>query len=231
MYGIDTFRRSLNMQRILAGISLMLSPLVGLAAGTAMGFLGRQGPGDGWVFSHLLFIISFVLLIPAISGLRSLLRVQSSSQEIVADAGITIAIPGILALLGQMTIDLAVGFLATNKAEMSTMFQTIRAVPGMELTFYSLGPVLLYAGIVLFVGLLAYLRKIPMWIAGFTLAGNIFIAIGTIGGTYIDAIGSIAPVFSLGGMVSLCIGLFPLGWNMLIKKEAFTNTGKLVQVA
>lgn len=220
------------MQKILAGTGLILSPLVGLAAGTAMGFLGRQGPGDGWVLAHILFIISFTLLIPAIIGLRSLLGTQeASSKEIVADTGILLAIIGILALLAQMVIDLAVGFLAADKAEMSTLFRTIRAVAGMELAFYSLGPVLLYIGVVLFIGLLAYVHKVSVWIAVLIIVGNIFIAVGTIGGTYIDAIGSVAPIFSLGGMICLSIGLFPLGWNMLFKKRVFVDRNKLVQTA
>src|SRR5688500_16644780 len=95
--------------KTIVGISTIAGPL-GFVLGWAI-LIQRagQGPDSGWFLSHALLLSGVALLLPTIVGLRSLLNHQSAR---LADTGMGLALLGVLALVGQFAIDLAVGQLS-----------------------------------------------------------------------------------------------------------------------
>jgi hypothetical protein len=89
-----------------------------------------------------------------------------------------LALGGLLLLVGQITIDITVGLLASTPGEMEQMFGKIRAIPGMEYAFYSIGPSLFFLGFFLLILLLARFRVLTLWSAGVAGAGIIFGVVG-----------------------------------------------------
>ncbi|MEU7895904.1 hypothetical protein AB0B45_23995 [Nonomuraea sp. NPDC049152] len=51
--------------------------------------------------------------------------------------------------------------------------QHARALPGVDLAFYQVGPQLLYVGVVALTGMPAYLRLLPRWSVGLVLVSSL----------------------------------------------------------
>jgi GNAT superfamily N-acetyltransferase len=165
-------------QRLAAG-SLMVAPLV-LLAGELLHPPFQRDPAqqlavaaanpDRWYLGHLLSLIGFALLVPAILGLTQLVGQQRAA---LADLGGTLALLGVLAASGLLSID---GFgvwqmaqPAADPAEMAALLDRILTSPGM-LTLYLVSLASAVGLLVLVVGLYRA-QVVPAWTAGLVAIG------------------------------------------------------------
>jgi hypothetical protein len=188
------------------GFSILIAPF-GFAAGWLILVLRTEtGPNAGWFLSHVFLLISAVLFVPALLGIRSLAGEKSSKT---ADIDLGLALLGTLALTGQFAIDLAVGQLANSSSEMSRMFDRVYSSLFMALSFQVLG-VAFYAGLAMLIILLLRLGVVGTWPGILTVAG-----VATVLG---GAFSSLAIIILLGFAV-LWAGLVPVGMAIIQKSS------------
>jgi hypothetical protein len=165
-------------QRLAAG-SLIVAPLV-LLAGELLHppfqrdparllAVAAANPGR-WYLAHLLSLIGFALLMPAILGLTQLV---GQGRAALADVGGTLALLGVLAVSGLLSID---GFgvwqmaqPAADRAEMAALLDRILTSPGV-LTLYLVSLASAVGLLVLVVGLYRA-QLVPAWTAGLVAIG------------------------------------------------------------
>ncbi len=187
----------------------MVAPFGQIAAGI---ILAVQGSNQGWVLAHLFMLGSLFVYVAVILGANQLLDIQKGLWGVLGDGATALGLLGLLLLVSQITIDITVGLLASTPVEMEHMFGTIRAIPGMEYAFYSIGPSLFFLGFFLLILLLARFRVIAFWSAGVAAAG---IIVGVAGrGLNVLPSSLLAPL-SLG---SIWIGFLPVAWKLLMNR-------------
>ncbi|MFC7549623.1 hypothetical protein [Plantactinospora sp. GCM10030261] len=142
----------------LPAAGLVAAPLVWLAGWVVMRLGGSAGPNIGWDVAHALWIVSFVLFGAAAYGLYRMAGSSSTGRVALA-----VAFTGAATLVVQMVIDLAVGWRAADKAAMSDRYDEVFAVPGVELVFFMIGPMLLFAGLLALVVVAAARHTVPVW--------------------------------------------------------------------
>ncbi len=197
------------MRKFIIGTSLMVAPFGQIAAGI---ILAVQGSNQGWVLAHLFMLGSLFVYVAVILGANQLLDIQKGLWGVLGDGATALGLLGLLLLVSQITIDITVGLLASTPVEMEHMFGTIRAIPGMEYAFYSIGPSLFFLGFFLLILLLARFRVIAFWSAGVAAAG---IIVGVAGrGLNVLPSSLLAPL-SLG---SIWIGFLPIAWKVLTNR-------------
>lgn len=184
------------------GISTLTAPL-GFVLGWAI-LIQRteQAPDMGWTLSHLFLLVGAVLFVPTIAGLRQLLN---EKDEKTANIGVGLALLGILALVGQFAIDLAVGQLAGSSAEMSSMFKRIYSASMITLAFQIMA-IMFYIGLFTLILSLTRLHLLVQWVGIIAMMGIVSIVGGSFSGVAIAI---------LLGFVCLWIGLIPTGWRIL----------------
>ncbi|MEV4414678.1 hypothetical protein [Catellatospora sp. NPDC049609] len=141
--------------------AFVAAPLLLLAYGVIRiidGFDGVRGPGVAWTTGHLAFLLALVLFVPILWTMR---RLAGAGRA--ATAAAVTGFAGIAALGVQFTIDIVVGLLASDKADMSRMSGAISDLPGVEPVVYAFGPVLFYAAQVWLVTQLAVQRRVKAW--------------------------------------------------------------------
>jgi len=197
------------MQRFIFGISLILAPFGEIAAGIV---LAAQGSSQGWILAHFFMLGSIFMYVAAILGVRQLLGPSKAPWGALGDGSTILALLGLLLTVSQITIDLTVGFLASTPAEMDHMFGRIRAIPAMEITFYSIGPSLFFLGLLLLILILARFHVILLWGAGLASAG---IILGVVG-KEINVFP--APALALFTLGSVWICFLPTAWKLLASR-------------
>jgi hypothetical protein len=187
------------------GISIIVSP-VGLLLGWIV-LMARagQGPDTGWFISHALLLVGVILLLPAILGFRYLLGGQAPNTS---DRVMGLAMLGALALIGQFTIDLAVGTITSSQPEMSDLLRKISAAPGMSLPFYVIGPIIMYGGTLIPIVFLLNRQLILRWAGLIAVIGIVVVGVGSFSGT---------AVITLLGFAGMAIGFAPIGWQFMRK--------------
>ena len=95
---------------------------------------------------------------------------------------------------------------------MDQMFGKIRAIPGMEYAFYSIGPLLFFLGFFLLILLLGRFRVLALWSAGVAGAGIIFGVVGM----GLNVLPS--PLLVLLTLGSIWIGFLPITWKVLTNR-------------
>lgn len=154
------------LRKIASGLNLILTPVIYLSGQFLLSRWQALEPDTIWFLSHTLLLIGAGLFVPTIAGLSNYLDTFS---PILTSLGSTLATFGALALVGQFTIDLAVGHVASSQIEMSATMQHIQASRGMNIIFYFLAPVCFFIGQMVLILLLTFARLIPRW-AGFVAA-------------------------------------------------------------
>jgi hypothetical protein len=137
------------------------APLLVLAYGVIRildGLDGSRGPGLAWTTGHLAFIAALVLFVPIFWRMR-----RMAGRDTVSTVSAVAGTAGIVALLAQFGIDIAVGFLSADHAAMGVLFDQVQAVPGVQFAVYDVLPFLFYVGQVALVGRLAALRLVKWW--------------------------------------------------------------------
>jgi len=131
------------MRKFITGASLVVAPFGQIGAGI---ILAVQGSNQGWVLAHLFMLGSLFVYVAVILGVSQLLGIHKGLWGVLGDGATALALLGLLFTVSQITIDITVGLLASTPVEMDQMFGTIRAIPGMEDAFYSIGPSLFFLG-------------------------------------------------------------------------------------
>ncbi|GAA2874954.1 hypothetical protein Acy02nite_36560 [Actinoplanes cyaneus] len=84
----------------------------------------------------------------------------SGRAAVAATAGAVVAAAGLLAVLGQMVVDIVVGVAAPDRARMNELFEQAFRIPGVHPVLYGFGPLLLIAGLVALFVQLAVLHRV-----------------------------------------------------------------------
>jgi hypothetical protein len=202
------------MRNIIIGAGLLLAPFGQIAAEI---ILAGPGSNQGWVPAHLLMLGSLYCYVAVILGANQLLGIHKGLWGAFGDGATALALVGLLLLVSQITIDITVGLLASTPSEMEEMFGKIRAIPGMEYAFYSIGPALFFLGFFLLILLLGRFRVLAFWSAGLAGAGIIFGVVGM--GLNILPSPLLVPL-SLG---SIWIGFLPITWQVLTRRHGISQ--------
>jgi len=168
-----------------------------------LGVLGMKfgwAPNDGlawdvalplWTAAHVAYVVGYLalgaVLVTVWVWARDAAR-SGGERAGVHGTGVVAAV-GLVAMIGQMVIDLLVGFEAGSRAEMSGISDRYHALPGFDAFFYGLVPALSLAGLSVLVLWLAVRGRVDWWPALLFLAGTV--AIGT-RGTALMVAGGIA---------------------------------------
>ncbi|MEU7895820.1 hypothetical protein AB0B45_23560 [Nonomuraea sp. NPDC049152] len=155
----------------IARFAAVAAPLLMLAYGVIR-LVGRMdgvyGPGLDWQAAHLANLAGLVLFVFLVLGIRRLLPRSVGRETVVA-----VTLVGAGASIVQFVVDIAWGLLAADKAGMRELSRQFRALPGVDLAFYQVGPQLLYVGVVVLTGMLAYRRLLPWWSVGLVLVSSL----------------------------------------------------------
>jgi hypothetical protein len=153
------------------GHAFIAAPLLVLSYGLIRivdGFDGSRGPGLAWTTGHLAFLAALAVFVPILRQLRTM-----AGRGLIATIWTVIALAGIAALTVQFVIDIVVGFLAADHAEMARLSGLVSDVPGVEAAVYAGGPSLFYTGMLALFVELAVRRQVAYWIPVLVLVGSV----------------------------------------------------------
>jgi hypothetical protein len=144
--------------------ALVVGPALLLA-----GVLLMPAPG-AWMASHLIFLTGTLAMLPAGVVLHRLLR--DAAPPWMGRSALALTVAGSLALAGQFVIDLVVLRLAAGDRETAgAMFDLLQGSPAFALTFYTVGPALLFTGLAVS-GAAMLVRSGPRHRPGWALIGG-----------------------------------------------------------
>ncbi|BCJ32621.1 hypothetical protein Athai_01240 [Actinocatenispora thailandica] len=150
---------------------LVAAPAVWFFGWVIMRMRTDHGPGAAWTTAHSLWIVAFAMFGVGCVGLARL----AGRRSVALVAATAVALAGALLTTVQMVLDLIVG-LAPTAAAMDARYDTVFAVPGVRLVFYTLAPVVFYVGLLALLVLAAVRRTAP--VALVVLAGCGILASG-----------------------------------------------------
>ncbi|MGN9789103.1 hypothetical protein ACTMTF_47465 [Nonomuraea sp. ZG12] len=153
----------------------ILAPLLVLVYGVVHildGLDGTYGPGLAWTAGHLAFLASLTLFAPLVLELA-----RRAKSRRMAGAVAAFSLLGIAAGAAQFTIDLVVGFLAADRAEMGRLFDQVQAAPGAIPVIYIVVPTFFYVGLVILVAMEASAGRIRWWSPALVALGVVVVVV------------------------------------------------------
>ena len=189
--------------RIFTGLNLIAAPILYLAGQILLSRWQAATPDAIWFTSHGLLLAGAALLIPGIFGMRT---VSNRPYPVFARWGEAVSVFGALGLIGQFSIDLAVGLIATDQPEMVSAFRAIQSSPVMNLIFYRLPPICLFTGQLALLVSLSLALSIPGWIGAAAGLGYLLIETGVFTNNF---------AFFIAGFAFLELGIVLAGARML----------------
>ena len=151
---------------MVAGPAILVSGWVVLIASAG------QGANDGWLIGHYLLFVANAAWLPIFIVLTPL----AGREVSVADPVLWLVLVGSLAVAGQLAIDMAAWALGLDGAELTSFFGALRDRPILSLTVHSVGPSLLFLGVLL--AAVRVLRAKPQLARGAALvAGGIVVVL------------------------------------------------------
>jgi hypothetical protein len=144
------------------GALLLWSPVGILLGWAAMRLMGEIGDEPLWTLGHLVWLPAYVMLALGLIGLYRRIDAPSPGGRLLAGFGAVMSVAGGAAVAAQMAVDLVVGFATGSRREMSDMFDAVQGAPGVELAVYSVGPSLLFVGMVVLAVHAAVRGRIPV---------------------------------------------------------------------
>jgi hypothetical protein len=147
---------------VLAPVLVLIYSLVRVLDGLD----GSHGPGLAWTAGHLAFLAALALFVPLVLELA-----RRASNRRAAAGVAAFALLGVAAAVVQFGIDLVVGFVAADRAEMGTLFDRIQQVPGVLPAVYTVGPTFFYVGLVALVVMEAVAGRIGWWSPALVVLG------------------------------------------------------------
>ncbi|MCT2583735.1 hypothetical protein [Actinophytocola gossypii] len=140
-----------------------------------------------WTAAHVAYVVGYLALGAVLLTVWVWARdaARSAGERVGVHVTGAVGAVGLVAVLGQMVIDLLVGFEAGSRAEMSAISDRYHDLPGFDAFFYGLVPALSLAGLSVLVLWLAARGRVDWWPALLFLAGTV--GIGTQGTALIVA--------------------------------------------
>ncbi|MEV0235593.1 hypothetical protein [Nonomuraea sp. NPDC050786] len=141
--------------------SFIAAPVLVFAYGVIRildGLDGSRGPGLAWTTGHLAFMAALVLFVHIFWQLR-----RMAGANALATVSAVAGTAGVVALLAQFGIDIAIGFMSADHAAMSGLFEQVKEVPGVPFVVYDGVPILFFACQLALVGQLAVMRRVKAW--------------------------------------------------------------------
>ncbi|MFI6144706.1 hypothetical protein [Streptomyces sp. NPDC051109] len=124
----------------------------------------EHGPGLAWSSGHVFFLAAVSCFVPIVLGMRRMAAAGGGGAgRGLAGAGAVTALVGMAAVVAQVVIDLAVGFLSEDREAMNDLFRHVKSHAGVEPAVYTVGPLLFYVGLLLLLTRLAALRRTAAW--------------------------------------------------------------------
>jgi len=166
------------------------------------GLDGEYGPGLAWTIGHLLFLSGMVLFGVVIVQLGRLVPVTTTARQVTASVAVALALAGVVAFVRVIFLDLVVGFLAADNAEMLMIREDIGDFPGiLPEAVWELGPLLFMVGVLTLTVQLAVLhpRRLAAWSPVMVAVGFLCIMINL----------NLLPV----GAALLALALAPVAWR------------------
>ncbi|MEU4280530.1 hypothetical protein AB0F57_37300 [Streptomyces tanashiensis] len=123
-----------------------------------------HGPGLSWSLGHLALLVSVSAFVTVMWRLRGWAGAgRGPVERRFADTAAVVGVLGAAAAAAQTVIDLVIGFLCADRGAMDVLFEEVRSHPGVTPAVYTVGPSLLYVGLVLLTAQLAAMRRIEVW--------------------------------------------------------------------
>jgi hypothetical protein len=152
-------------------IAFLAAPLLVFAYGVIRifdGFDGSRGPGLAWTTGHLAFLGALVAFVVVVVHLRRL-----AGRDRLSTVAVVVASAGAFALFAQFVVDVVVGFMAADHAEMAVIASDISDNRLVSLVCYDVGPYLFYVGLLALVAQLALTRRVAWWAATLILVSQL----------------------------------------------------------
>lgn len=130
---------------------------------------GGLEPGFWWTAAHTVWLLGFLAFVPV--GLE--LRRATRERGWVAEVAAWVVVLSALANVAQMAIDLVAGARSASRAELRAALTAVRELPGAEIVIYTVGPQLIFIGLVV---LVALLRPVPVPALGAVVLGVALLA-------------------------------------------------------
>lgn len=131
-----------------------------------------------WTGAHILYILGYLALGVVLVDLWRRARTGEPGRRVTADVLAAVGAVGLVAMLGQMVIDLLVGFRAGERAEMSAISRSYHDLPGFDVFFYGAVPAMQLTATALMIVVLAVRRQVAVAPAVLFVAGSLAVATG-----------------------------------------------------
>lgn len=183
--------------------AFLAAPLFLLVGVVAMKFGWKGNNGLDWTVAlplwtgaHLSYVLGYLFCGVVLVALWSRARrgARGRAERTGADVVAAVGAVGLVAMLGQMVIDLIVGFRAADRAGMAEISRSFHDIPGFETFFYGTIPALQLTATALLIVLLAVRREVPVWTAAVVVVGSV-------------AIGTGVTALMVAGGLALCVAL------------------------
>jgi hypothetical protein len=161
----------------LATAVMVVAPLLLVLGRALMLMPSAQGFTTLWTVTHVMYLAGTVLMIPAALAMRQL--AHGHVPPLLRDAGVALVFVGALALGAQFVVDLMVAVLADGDPQAGgTLFDQLQASAPVGLTLYTVGPSLLFVGLMVQAAGLARVRTIRRWAAIALVVGPSVVGVG-----------------------------------------------------
>jgi hypothetical protein len=215
---METLSNPHHFRKILAGLAMVLAPLV-LLVGTilhpsvpadAAGEIGAVASGPGrWTAAHLLLLCSVVIGLPAVLGLMHMLRERRAA---FGHLGGALALMGLLAFVGVLAIELVLGQMAGmgSRPAMIALLTRIDSAAAITAPFL-FGTFLFGLGMVV-LGLGVYEARVAKWWQA--------LAVAVAGVALVISVPMASTALAIGGAVILLVGQGSIGMTVLGESDA-----------
>ncbi|MGW1056755.1 hypothetical protein [Micromonospora rubida] len=116
------------------------------------------GPGFDWQLAHFLGLAGFLLFVPLVLGLRTLLP-----SGTVREVAIGATLLGLATSIVQFGADIVEAFMAADKEELRSLQHRFSGLPGVQPAIYDFGPLFFFVGIVVVAVLATKAGRLPWW--------------------------------------------------------------------
>lgn len=166
-----------SQRDMMAATAFIAAPVFMLTYGLIRLLTDHRGPGVGWTVGHLAFLIALFLFGLVLLGLRRLALSENRTRRISVDIATAAGFLGLVAMVVQISVDLVAGMVSADHAEMSRLFDSFQAWPGVTPAIYTVVPQLLFAGLVVLGILAALARRLHPLGAGLIVVGTALAAV------------------------------------------------------
>ena len=98
-------------------VAFLFAPIGVLAGWTIMRLGGSHSTGAGWITAHAVWLVGYGLFGFIIAELHRQARTPPRGRAAALAAAIAAA-AGLVAVIGQMTVDIIIGMMASNRTQM-----------------------------------------------------------------------------------------------------------------